>query len=811
MPEYLAPGVYVEETSFRSKSIEGVSTSTTAFVGLARKGPVTGTPAADSDPEKADTPEILTSYVDFERVFGGFEDIELASGPVRNYLAHAVNAFFANGGSRLYVARVAGMGTAPAASATFAGGASFAARTPGRAGNGRIVLSLGFSPITENTWKNLPAGTVVRVGEGVVPTPASLSGGARKRFSVEDGQTLELSVNGSPVSITIRGLKAQVSSTGAAADPVAVGVGEVMEIAVDGETQRITLADGARDLKELVGEINRALRGVSVSLDEATSIVTIATDSAGTSASLEVKAAPAGLLLPAGEVKNPAGANNNVKDLSDVGLADLQALLAPTPPNPATLVLSEEAAPGGKRLVFTTVRTGTNPPTSVAVTGGSARGALGLLDPAEIKVSAATDGSVPAFWVKVKSAPGANETIDLPGGAVSLVSLAITAFDADGRARLYDDLGLDHRHPRFVGNVLPAKPARKSEDLENLFFLANGAGVQGATWAGELANLAAPFAKVAGSPDGADRFERQIRLEGGDDGDAATQVAFAKAFTVLERLDDISIVAAPGYSAFKDLADAIEAQLLIHVEKRRSYRIGVLDSRAGQSIGEVRNAKARVDSKYAALYYPWVVVANPLWRPGDASVAREIAVPPSGFVCGIYARNDVERGVFKAPANEVVRGALRFESDVNFAQQEVLNPLGVNCLRFFPGRGYRVWGGRTTSSDPEWKYVNVRRYFNYLERSIDVGTQWAVFEPNGERLWANVKETISSFLYSEWRSGALLGTDPKEAFFVRCDRSTMDQNDLDNGRLVCLIGVAVVKPAEFVIFRIGQKTADART
>jgi phage tail sheath protein FI len=132
-------------------------------------------------------------------------------------------------------------------------------------------------------------------------------------------------------------------------------------------------------------------------------------------------------------------------------------------------------------------------------------------------------------------------------------------------------------------------------------------------------------------------------------------------------------------------------------------------------------------------------------------------------------------------------------------------------VRFFPGRGYRVWGARTVSSDPEWRYVNVRRYFNYVSSSIDRGTQWAVFEPNNEALWANIRDTISSFLYTEWVSGALLGSNEQEAFFVRCDRSTMTQSDLDSGRLICLIGIAVVKPAEFVIFRIGQKTADARS
>ena len=202
-------------------------------------------------------------------------------------------------------------------------------------------------------------------------------------------------------------------------------------------------------------------------------------------------------------------------------------------------------------------------------------------------------------------------------------------------------------------------------------------------------------------------------------------------------------------------------------------------------------------------------VANPV-AGTDPTQPSEIELPPSGAVCGIYARSDVQRGVWKAPANETVSGALGLQRDVRFGEQEVLNPLGINCIRSLPNRGIRVWGARTLSSDPEWKYVNIRRYFLYLENSIDRGTQWAVFEPNGEALWANIRNTVFDFLYNEWVSGALLGTKPEDAFFVRCDRSTMTQNDLDNGRLICLIGVAAVKPAEFVIFRIGQKTADAR-
>jgi len=185
-------------------------------------------------------------------------------------------------------------------------------------------------------------------------------------------------------------------------------------------------------------------------------------------------------------------------------------------------------------------------------------------------------------------------------------------------------------------------------------------------------------------------------------------------------------------------------------------------------------------------------------------------MPPSGFVSGIYARNDINRAVYKAPANEIVNLAIGFEKMLNKAQQEVLNPAGVNCFRFFEGRGFRLWGARTMSSDSEWKYVNIRRYFAYLEHSIDKGTQWAVFEPNGPLLWANVRGTIDEFLFNEWQNNALMGDKPEKAYFVKCDRTTMTQSDLDNGRLVCLIGVAPLYPAEFVIFRIGQWTADAK-
>jgi phage tail sheath protein FI len=446
------------------------------------------------------------------------------------------------------------------------------------------------------------------------------------------------------------------------------------------------------------------------------------------------------------------------------------------------------------------------------VTGMRALGAL----PAGSMVRVSDGATPPVFTAYVKSAAGAwqDATTPTPGTlavtdatTAQLLTLTVEFTDADGATQVFDELGFAAAHPRWAGTVLAQNPANQAEALLNAVWLQLGAEVTPF----ELRDAVNALPAVPNDGDG----RRFTTLQGGSDGaapaigDANTAGTYAHALAQVAGVEDINIVAAPGSSLYADGA-AVRLALISHAEARRAYRIAVLDTPALQTPDQVRTARGALDSRYAALYYPWVVTANPMARPGRDDIPKEIALPPSGFVCGVYARNDSERGVFKAPANEVVRGALRFETDVNFAQQETLNPVGINCLRQLPGRGMRVWGARLISSDPEWKYVSDRRYFNYLEASIDRGTQWAVFEPNGESLWANVRQTISDFLLAEWRSGAMLGTTPEQAFFVRCDRSTMTQNDLDNGRLICLIGVAIVKPAEFVIFRIGQKTADAR-
>lgn len=571
MPEYLAPGVYVEETSFRSKSIEGVGTSTAAFVGMTARGPVT-------DGNQA--PILCVSTTDFERLYGGMESLTVGSTSMPNYMAHAANAFFANGGGRLYIARVVGAGA-----------------TAGTSGK-------------LNSTDNPPAGKLVKFD-------------ARQK-----------------------------------------GGGDI------------------------------------------------------------------------------------------------------------TVELTKEALPSSKALALKQA-----PGTLVQF--GNHTYVIGT-DPMETSAGNAN------AWT------GAGND-----AAVTILSVGVAVRDSTGTVWEAGGLGLHPQHPRYIGTHMGAQPPRSSDRLGNPVMISIG---------GDVTSSELLEALLSGGS------SRTAIVTGGKDGTGAPSgQSYQDALDALLAQEDVSIVAAPGASALGGSTPAdVNQRLIGHAETRRSYRIAVLDTPPDLSVADAQTLKSKIDSKYAALYYPWVRVANPV-AGADPSVPAELDLPPSCFVTGIYARSDVQRGVHKAPANETVTGALDLQKQVRFGEQEVLNPLGVNCIRALPGRGIRVWGARTISSDPEWKYVNIRRYFLYLEASIDRGTQWAVFEPNGERLWANVRDTVSDFLYNEWVNGALLGSNPEQAFFVQCDRTTMTQNDLDNGRLVCLVGVAALKPAEFVIFRIGQTTADARS
>jgi phage tail sheath protein FI len=256
-----------------------------------------------------------------------------------------------------------------------------------------------------------------------------------------------------------------------------------------------------------------------------------------------------------------------------------------------------------------------------------------------------------------------------------------------------------------------------------------------------------------------------------------------------------------------NLWKSVQTALISHCEQHGN-RMAVLDAPPGmtpQQIKDWRGDVAMYDSPYAALYYPWVKVDNPIGVNGDS----EVLIPPSGHIAGVWARTDETRGVWKAPANDTIRGVLDVERTITQNEQAVLNPIGINCIRPFGTRGIRIWGARTLSSDTDWRYINVRRLFNMIEATILEGTQYAVFEPNDMTLWEGVKRTLNAFLRGLWSAGALFGASADEAFYVKCDAETNPPESIDEGKLVVEVGIAPVKPAEFVVFRISQQKQTA--
>ncbi|MGO9885424.1 MAG: phage tail sheath family protein [Solirubrobacteraceae bacterium] len=384
---------------------------------------------------------------------------------------------------------------------------------------------------------------------------------------------------------------------------------------------------------------------------------------------------------------------------------------------------------------------------------------------------------------------------------------------------LFRYLSMDPRHSRFAEAVIGAinGPLQVSDRRP-----------EGESWyirvADRAPNLAAQLEIRLGPetlsdvlPDGRLRAARHPLRQGNDSIGTLTDAAYVgvddptpenrTGLQSLRNVEEISIVACPGRTGSQ-----IQLSLIEHCELMR-YRFAVLDGPRPplDSLSDVQNQRQQYDTKYAALYHPWLLIPDPF--PVNPLRIPDLAIAPAGHVVGVYARTDIERGVHKAPANEVIRGITGLQRVLNKEQQDILNPspVNINVLRDFRpyNRGIRVYGGRCITSDPDWKYVNVRRLLIFIEASIDRGLQWVVFEPNAEPLWARVRRSISNFLTLVWRNGGLEGTKAEEAYFVKCDRTTMTQTDIDNGRLICVVGVAPVKPAEFVIIRIGLWTAHA--
>ena len=450
------------------------------------------------------------------------------------------------------------------------------------------------------------------------------------------------------------------------------------------------------------------------------------------------------------------------------------------------------------------------------------------LDPAQsaLPLSAQgffANGGQRAFLARITRSDAATARLDLasqgagpptitaigPGAWGNAVTVEVTAATRDStRFRLrvsyqtiledYDELSADPKDSRYARSIINV-----------------GSHLVSLSWPDNQTPSPpspAPAAPLAGGLDGAATLTADTFT-----GDPSLPPDRLTGLSALAAVDDVAILAVPDAVNAALLSTAEQTALLsaiIEQCERLRDRVAVLDVPPGAGDIETHPGNYLTQrSDYAAIYFPHVRVIDPKSRD-------TVLVPPSGFVAGIYAFNDLTRGVHKAPANYEVLGILTrdltptegpLEFQITKGAQDILNPFGINAIRDFraAGRGIRLWGARTTSSDPEWVYVNVRRLFNFIEKSIDRGLQWLVFEPNEDATWARVRRTIDTFLERVWRDGALMGTTKEEAYFVRCDRTTMSADDILNGRLICLVGLAAVRPAEFVILRFSQFTVEA--
>ena len=682
MPEYLAPGVFIEEVPPTLRAIEGVSTSTAGFVGAASRGPRAGfnpftQPLANGFQAALDpTPVFISSFAEFTRMFGPVPDNPDASG----FLAHAVQGFMANGGKRCFVARVTSATTPAAAAATRADhGIRLRLTARPRAGDRSIFL---------NSLRGLATGAnpdieFRRVTDNSVAVSLDIT-------AVDP-------MRGSVLLTAVTGLTAAQADELDPARVFAMPVGA--PIVADAGPRFVARSEGdwGDRLHVRISAADRSPVSVRTAATSSTTVQVASTGAFYVGAIVEVRPAAAA----------------------------------------ASIVVVEEILPGQQLLLSA----------GVTVVAGDTLQILEL----EVEFQDRGTGAVETFR-------------GLSWNAANVPEIRRRHYSTvvNAQSRLaYVQPPWAGLAPATEGNVLADMPSTPGADFLSF---SDAAGSDGAL------------------PGAADVI--------GVDAGPGQRTGLAS----LQNVDEISIVAAPGYTD-----QGAQAAIIAHCERMR-YRFAVLDGErdpVGGAITSIIAHRNVYDSSFAAYYVPWLEL-----RVGD----RTYTLPPSGHVAGVYARTDVERGVWKAPANEVVRVVTGLHVDITTPEQELLNPRGIDVIRRFEGRGIRVWGARTLSSDPSVKYVNVRRYLIFLEASLDRGTQWVVFEPNDPRTWARVVSSVSAFLHTQWREGALFGRRPEDAFFVLCDESTMTADDVQNGRLICEIGVAINRPAEFVIFRIEQIT-----
>ncbi|WP_370961940.1 phage tail sheath family protein [Amycolatopsis sp. cg9] len=750
MPEYLSPGVYVEEVDAGPRPIAGVSTSTAGMVGVTQRGPTDG------------KPKLVTNFLEFQTTFGGF--LPEPDPAIRDAWAEnpteggrwwlfplAVKGFFDNGGQRLYVKRVAST-TAQAASGEFGTGLVSAITRDAAAGAKVLELAhlVGFTGTDEvkvfRGSDNVEIGTVTITAYDAGKGRVTLGTGLAAEVKAARGDYVLKAPR-----VATPSLRFSASSPGSW-----------------GKAVQVRIAPSVSASLPVLPEPNEGPLFITA----------IAADAERDAGAIEVNAVPG---------------------LDPDDLPGDVWILINNRRFPVTV-----AQPESGKVTLTFPDGTTHAPWKTGLTVRRVRRANAGAGP-KLRVS----GSSRLYEGAVAQLDTGNQLSTL--NVLAIEPDDVVTFDADTPAEVFETARLLLVESTVDTRFADPGGGSVTETFRNLRLTGDGPGTVTGTLASQSRLVRATALELSTDPTEFPTPATGSWLSLADDGDDAfggldvgdfvgTDGGSGKrtGIVALEDIDEIAICAVPGV-----WAGTVESALVTHCEQLKD-RFAVLDPRDGLDLEGIQEFREPFDTKYAALYYPWLVVNDP-------STNRFVEVPPSGHIIGIYARTDVERGVHKAPANAVVRGIRLTDGiaqDVTKRHQDLLNPRGINALRFFPGLGQRVWGARTLSSDTSWKYVNVRRLFLFLEESIDEGTQWVVFEPNDESLWALVRQTVANFLTTVWRSGALAGTTADEAFFVQCDRSTMTDDDIANGRLICVIGVAPVFPAEFVIFRIQQKTRE---
>lgn len=820
--EYLAPGVYVEEVSSGNKPIEGASTSTAGMVGVTRRGPV-------------DVPRLVTSFGEFNRVFGGLLDHRVFTDG-RDALPYAAQGFFTNGGQRLYVSRIIGPNATFAQTDIYAESVAAAAASTtlaGRAVTGAASLQLhddgGLAGIAQDDELLLVddvRSEYVSAAAAVASSGIQLSSGLRSAAASGDAIATQTVTPGVALVIT----DDMLAGGGLALEAASISglnAGDVIEIADTRDPSlrefvTITADDDAGfDEAGLLfkhPQVSTTVTVVGLANDASTTLSADSVIGDGIVALASSAGFGVGDVVRLGAQIYVVRHMVSTLTLNDALGASHGAGVAVVKQTPMLRVHARYQGQWGNRLrarvrnastLETTVTSQAEVNETVivldAVFGLSAGSYLRFSSGGSVLQTVAVSSVQRATNVTLSTAL----TVQIPEGAEAVsveYDLIIERIENDKvvESEAFERLGMHPDHtrygPKIVGSFNRAQGTTSASGESELVRLSDltfdDDGVVVAAVAANRASVLSPAVSrvLADGDDDLDNIDDMTYI-GSDDSDARTGIQS------LENEESLSMVAVPGRTSV-----ALQKALVEHCEKMR-YRFGVLEIPCDSSIREATTHRQNFDTTRGAIYYPWLVGPDQFGEKGDL-----LRIAPAGHVMGVYARTDVTRGVWKAPANEVVHGILQFETAITKGEQDILNPLGVNAFRDFrtANRGLRVWGARTLSSDPEWKYINVRRLFIFLEQSIERGVQFAVFEPNTESLWATVKQSISNFLITVWRNGGLEGVKEEEAFFVNVGYNvTMTQTDIDNGRMIVEVGVAPVKPAEFVIIRISQKTREA--